>query len=150
MRPSRSPKLSALTIAATILLLACGKIEPYSTFRASDEQLEIVAHVSRATVILSDSSFRFLGNVTVVNRSSKSQQYGNRFLIFTADDGRSSRTYLDAPHSDIVDFSTKTISPADSLVLNVFWVFAGRGAIHLQGLRFDRPNLETFLQNQYE
>lgn len=85
--------------------------------------LEIKANISAKLKTFDNGKSKIEGKVTITNRTSVAQKYGNEFLRLTVNGKFVSRTYKDSVASEVIDFSVVEIKPRSSLSLPVYWVF---------------------------
>lgn len=130
------------------LLLICISATSYAsksnTIQIVSKKLEIIAEVTPKFRSFKNGESKIEGKITITNRTSTAQKYGNKFLKLVVNGKLTARTYKDAIASQAIDFTVVEIKPHFSLSLPVYWVFrvpkeAEVGTIQLS---FDEDGLE--------
>jgi len=135
-----------IILPGSILLASCQKESAFVVLKAEDSTFTILARIEASPKPLTNSKAKVCAHLTVLNRTSLPQEFGDRFLFLETADGKVRRTYLDALESREIDFSTVTIRASDSLAIDVYWVFKRADKLSYQSLAFDRPALDQYLQ----
>ena len=140
--------LEYIILPTCIILASCQKESGYVDLKWEDTTLTIQARINPSPAPLTNAKAKVRAHLSVINRSRYPQEFGNRFLILHTADGKQRRTYLDTLESRDIDYSTATIGPFDSLVIEVFWVFRRADKLSYQSITFDRAGVEQFLHGR--
>lgn len=89
----------------------------------TSKALEIKASITPKFRNLNNGKRIIEGNISITNRTSTTQKYGNKFLQLTVNGKLISRTYKKTLASELIDFTVIEIKPRTSLSLPVYWVF---------------------------
>ncbi len=98
------------------------------------ESLEVVAIVEPVFRNFSGGKYKIKGNVTIKNRSTKSQKYGNPSLFLIINETHIARTYKSTIASAVIDFSAVTINPNASISLPTYWVFTASEPFKIESM----------------
>jgi hypothetical protein len=137
-----------IILPSCIMLANCQRESGYVELKLEDSTFTILARINPSPMPLTNSKAKVRAHLTILNRTPFPQEYGDRFLFLQTADGKARRTYLDALESYDMDFSTVKIKGADSLVIDVYWVFKRADKLAYQSLSFDRLALEQYLHNK--
>lgn len=85
--------------------------------------LEIKASITPKFKNFDKNKSKIEGKITITNRTSTPQKYGNEFLQLKVNGKLVSRTYKQTVASEVIDFAVVEIKPRSSLSLPVYWVF---------------------------
>jgi len=102
-------------------LIYCIKPETHST-TITGKSLDVKAIYETKVKPFRDTESKIEGKITVSNKSSEIQRFGNEFLSFRTNGVSADRTYKDTIASELIDLGTVEIQPYTSLSLQVYWV----------------------------
>jgi hypothetical protein len=130
------------------LLLICISAASYAsksnTIRIANNKLEIIAEVTPKFRSFKNGDSNIKGKITITNRTSTPQKYGNKFLKLVVNGKLTARTYKNTIASEAIDFTVVEIKPHSSLSLPVYWVFSVPKEAEVSTLRLslDEDGLE--------
>ena len=148
MIADRLKLIEYILLPGCVLLAGCQRENGYVDLRSEDSTFAILARIDPSPKPLTNSKAKIRAHLTILNKTSLPQEYGDRFLFLHTADGKERRTYLDTLESRDIDFSTVTVKGADSLVIDVYWVFRRADRLSFQSLFFDRRALEQYIHNK--
>lgn len=140
--------MKPLATIVCFLLLICISATTYAsksnTIRIANKRLEIKAEVTPKFRSFNNGKSKIEGKITITNRTSTSQKYGNNFLKLVVNENFTARTYKDTIASEVIDFAVVVIKPHASLSLPVYWVFSEPKETEVDSLRLslDEEGLE--------
>lgn len=131
--------MQSLTRVICLLLLIGFSTTCFATKTDSttlkNKRLEIKADITPKFRNLNNGRSKIEGKITITNRTSSPQKYGNKFLQLIVNGRLSARTYKDTIASEAIDFTVVEIKPRSSLSLPVYWVFEVPSETEIDSLR---------------
>jgi len=113
-----------ILLLLTGLSTACWATETNSV-RVTSKSLEIKASITPVFIKFQNSKSKIEGKITITitNRTSNPQKYGNEYLHLKVNGRLNSRTYKESVASEAIDFTVVQIKPHTTFSLPVYWVF---------------------------
>jgi hypothetical protein len=116
--------LTTIVCLLLILISATSYALKSNTIRIANKMLEIKAEVTPKFRNFNNGESKIEGKITITNRTSTPQKYGNKFLKLVVNENLTARTYKDTIASEVIDFAVIEMKPHSSLSLPVYWVFS--------------------------
>jgi len=138
---------SLITIACLVLIFisATSYAMKIHTIRIVNKKLEIKADVAPKFKSFNNGESKIEGRITIINRTSTAQKYGNKYLKLIVNENLTARTYKDTIASEVIDITVIEIKPHTTLSLPVYWVFNVPKQTEVNSLRLslDEDSLEN-------
>lgn len=136
--------LTTIVSSLLICISATTYASESNTIRITNKRLEIRAEVTPKFGSFNNGKSKIEGKITITNRTSTPQKYGNKFLKLVVNENLTARTYKDTIASESIDFTVVEIKPHSSLSLPVYWVFGVPKETKVGALRLsiDEKDLE--------